>query len=1682
MKKLLFCLLVFCAHFGGRAQTYYNEWIDHNKTYYKFKVGANGLYRIPASTLSAAGLITADAAHFQLWRHGQQVPLYTSVASGPLGATDYIEFWGEMNDGKPDKPLYRSQFGDNFQLNDKWNLHTDTAVYFLTVNTNASTNKRLATTPNNVVGNNLPAEPYFMHTVGTWYRSRLNAGYAVNVGEFLYSSSYDKGEGFSSNDIGAGQSVSFNFNNLNYYNGGVPASIAVNVSGNAINPRRYRVSINSDSVWGNNVDFFNYDKGSATFTNGNLSSNTASVQITNQGIVGGDRMAVHKFELTYPRTFNFGGASSFEFQLPANAAGNYLEIAGFNGGAAPVLYDLTNGQRYTPVVGGTGLQVVLQPSATERRLLMVNTDAAFVSNISSLTPRTFINYKLPPQQSDYLIVSHPALANGPNGTNPLEEYRAYRSSVAGGSYNAKLFFIEDLVDQFAYGIKMHPLAIKNFVDFAAVHFATPPKHLFLIGRGVTYSVQRTFENNPDLWRMHFVPTWGAPASDVLFTADVNSAVPKVPVGRLSVINGSEVAVYLKKVRDHEAAQQAASPTISDKAWTKNVVHIVGASEPGLQRILDDYMTVYKRQIEDTLFGAKVYTFTKSSAEAVEQINNGLLDRLFADGITLMTYFGHSSAGTLEFNLNNPDQYNNTGKYPLFIALGCNAGNFFTFTGQRLTNKETLSEKYVLAQDKGTIGFIASSHFGIVHYLDIYNYRTYQTLTTTKYGATIGEIMLEGIKETMNFTGPDDFYARAQSEESILHGDPAITLNPHPKPDYVIEPALLKTPATASVADPSFPVQAKFLNLGKAISKNISVTVTREYPNRVSEIIFKDTIPGIRFTDSLTFDVPIDPLRDKGANKITVTIDADEVVAELFENNNSVTKEIIIIEDEARPVFPYNYSIVGKQGIKLIASTANPLSVTKTYRMEMDTTEHFNSPLKSGSVLTAPGGILEFSPTITFTDSTVYYWRIGTVVNGTVATWNTSSFVYIPAKQGFNQSHVHQHQRSLKQDLSLDTAMRNWEFNYNSHSVFARNGIFPTAANQEADFTVAVDGDPYIRSACVGRSLLFNVFDYKTFVPWRNVDANGNSLFRFGSGSASCAPGRQNNFEFSYMSTASRKAIMDFMDTIPENSYVVVRSFDHNVNGYASTWMSDTALHGSGNSLYHKLKAVGFTDVDSINRPRAWILIYQKGAKNIQPKFVLSQGVLDKITLNSETFAPTLEGLVSSPLVGPAKSWQSFYWSGKALEASGDQPLASIVGVKQNGAADTLYRNIDPAQPVVDVSGTDAKQYPYLKLVMHNKDTVHATPYQLAKWGVYYTPVPEGSVAPNLLFTPLKDTIEAGEPNSLKIAFKNISDQPFDSLKAKVTITDRANVTHTLVQQRFKPLLPGDTLQLDVPVNAKTYVGFNSVLVDFNPDNDQPEQYRFNNFLFQNLTVKGDTLNPLLDVTFDNTHILNGDIVSANPDILIKLKDEARFLRLDDTALVKVKIRYPDNTLRDFNFSNDTMRFVPAAIGANVENTATIALNPHFAQDGTYELQVSGQDKSNNKAGGLDYRVSFEVINKPMISNLLNYPNPFTTSTAFVFTLTGSTVPQNIKIQILTVTGKIVREITKEELGPLKVGRNITEFKWDGTDQYGQKLANGVYLYRVVTNLNGKALDKYTATGDDTDKFFNKGYGKMYLMR
>ncbi len=256
MKKILLPLLV-CFGFIAKAQVYNNEWINYSQTYYKFKIGAAGLYRISQSTLNSIGIGNTPAENFQLWRNGQKIPLYTSVPAGPLGGSDYIEFWGEMNDGKADKQLYTDP---DYQLNDHWSLQTDTASYFLTINSSGA-NKRLVNTTNDIAGNTLSPEPYLMYTLGNYFKNRLNVGNAAIVQtSYVYSSAYDKGEGWTSGDIGATGALNFSYTNLHVYSSGPQPTFSINAAGNAVNARSFRVNINGTLVAQQTMDYLIMDR------------------------------------------------------------------------------------------------------------------------------------------------------------------------------------------------------------------------------------------------------------------------------------------------------------------------------------------------------------------------------------------------------------------------------------------------------------------------------------------------------------------------------------------------------------------------------------------------------------------------------------------------------------------------------------------------------------------------------------------------------------------------------------------------------------------------------------------------------------------------------------------------------------------------------------------------------------------------------------------------------------------------------------------------------------------------------------------------------------------------------------------------------------------------------------------------------------------------------------------------------------------------------------------------------------------------------------------------------------------------------------------------------------------------------------------------------------------------------
>jgi hypothetical protein len=139
--------------FQKSAYIPYNSWINFSSNsmysdqqYYKIPITKEGIYHITVANLNAASINvgTIPGNKYQLFYKGQEQPIFVSNnTNSPLSGSDYIEFYGQGNDGQLDSNMYVddvSSIPDGMaQPNIRYSLFCDTAVYFLTWRSNSDT-------------------------------------------------------------------------------------------------------------------------------------------------------------------------------------------------------------------------------------------------------------------------------------------------------------------------------------------------------------------------------------------------------------------------------------------------------------------------------------------------------------------------------------------------------------------------------------------------------------------------------------------------------------------------------------------------------------------------------------------------------------------------------------------------------------------------------------------------------------------------------------------------------------------------------------------------------------------------------------------------------------------------------------------------------------------------------------------------------------------------------------------------------------------------------------------------------------------------------------------------------------------------------------------------------------------------------------------------------------------------------------------------------------------------------------------------------------------------------------------------------------------------------------------------------------------------------------------------------
>lgn len=214
----------------------------------------------------------------------------------------------------------------------------------------------------------------------------------------------------------------------------------------------------------------------------------------------------------------------------------------------------------------------------------------------------------------------------------------------------------------------------------------------------------------------------------------------------------------------------------------------------------------------------------------------------------------------------------------------------------------------------------------------------------------------------------------------------------------------------------------------------------------------------------------------------------------------------------------------------------------------------------------------------------------------------------------------------------------------------------------------------------------------------------------------------------------------------------------------------------------------------------------------------------------------------------------------------------------------------------------------------------------------------------------------------------------------------------------------------------------------------------------------DNQGPDIELFMNDESFVSGGITNENPTLIAKLFDENGINTASGVGHDIVATLDGDETkpfiLNDYYVAD-----------VNTFKSGQLSYPFRDLSPGLHSLTLKAWDVYNNASTKELQFVVFDQNQSLELRNVLNYPNPFINYTEFWFNHNNSGI-LDVSVQIFTITGKLVKTINTQTNfnGTSSVSRDIT---WDGTDDFGSKVAKGVYVYKlkVKSKINGLESEK-----------------------
>lgn len=1286
--------------------------------------------------------------------------------------------------------------------------------------------------------------------------------------------------------------------------------------------------------------------------------------------------------------------------------------------------------------------------------------------------------------ADYIIITHPDFL-------PAAQTLAdYRSDYLPGFENprVKVVIVNDIYNEFSYGL-LSPFALQKFAKYAYENWQSPaPSYIVLMG-DMSHDYRSIKPNS----RKNYIPSmpfhahqFGQLPSDNLIVSVVgNDLSPDIALGRLTCETLEEANVLVNKIITY--------PADLTKEWKENVILLASglSYQDQIQFGFNNASIVLENNFltPNGLRGTKVFNYPEP--HHIQFLGGGPKMRQEIDkGAAIVNYYGHGGGAQWDLIFTNDDLplLNNGGKLPVVLSITCYTANF--------DNSKSFGEVFIGLPNKGAIGFWGS--VGLTYWQagktlnerlfnQIFNNRTY----------VIGDAIMAAKSNLIGGT-----YDQMLAQLSYL-GDPAVEINLPKTPDFAIRASDIQISPQNPLKEDTIAVSISIRNWGVTFpGDSVSLEVFKNDTD-TSNLLFETKIGsfGNKTTASFTWlageaglytliaRVNEKDVIDEGDHSDNIASNTFSVfdfgqpniikpVNGYFQSNNQIdfvlsdigfyfdrdfkyiiqinnvpdfdsgpvvmTSNILspadaIVRWKSNPLIDGEYywraiifdpidtnysptrtfSITGSQGSGYLAqqSQLNLFELNNLNYVEQMGSLILNTEIKPPHpderfyLETISFTIPEDStqPVTFTTDGNFFYfgelpfwkdksriYKIGTGLNGTIAGHNYGSIPDLEIniysqffhKDGFIYNNTGDPDNLLQIDAETGDTTR----------VFLSDSLLLTknTNTQWGGYYFYYDGE-LLYNLAIGTEEYPNSFVLRTFNPEDSWSKQGEDIIFSGN------------------------IIPMVMSFIVVNGYMIIYE---NLN--TSTLRRYSLIDGIYEEewIYAYPIKDYYTMTYDFENNYVYFTSFRPGSGSYQPGFAKYSGTY--IEAN---------GNLTSQEVGPASKWNNLQFDIDQTNSNGEYKAFLQGRSKESGKWEILDSLIQSNYSLAELNVND---YNYIKLNIQFVDSSLGAgqPMKFNWLKVDYNYLPEISMIPaELTFDP--DSMLQGIDINMNLKVHNLGYVPVDSLRLDFYMNDGDSAYTT----KFITVLPDSFTIIDHTIETSKLIFENQIKAIASTPIE--EYYSYNNLVENNFFIARDTVKPVFSITFDGNEIINGDIISAQPRIVITLEDDSPLpITPEHFTLVHQNVPLRIETNPDLSFT-----YSPGDPLSRAEVVWTPIL-----EDGRHTLEVLAKDSSGNFFDSTSHRSVFYVYSDADIRNVYNYPNPFIDDTYFTFELRGTFVPEELRIKIYTVAGRLIREINIPQSN-MQIGFN--RFYWNGRDEDGDEIANGLYFYKVISKQEGE---------------------------